>query len=191
MRTREALRDKESCLPEQNDGLAFGAPEGGPYSELSIVPKRKPQQINVSSTRRNSEPGAPRNKTRCASLELCCSRGAQEECQVSFKSYSSFKIQVQPWSSQEISQYTPAPSAWMLFPSPFSTCILLPLVFFSVHSPLRLPNHNAVIASPSLFMYGAWSLESKAILLPRCPWCLRGIWLIGGFQVSKEMNKLQ
>lgn len=56
MWTREALRDHESCLPKWNGGLAFGAPEGGPDLELSIVPKKKPQQINVSNTRRNSEP---------------------------------------------------------------------------------------------------------------------------------------
>lgn len=72
-----------SILPKGNGVLAFGAPEGGPDSDLSIVPKKKPQQINVSNSRRNSEHGAPRDETRCASLELCCSRGSQEECQVS------------------------------------------------------------------------------------------------------------
>lgn len=47
IRSRESVSDNESCLPKGNGGLAFGAPEGGPDSELSIVPKKKPQQINV------------------------------------------------------------------------------------------------------------------------------------------------
>lgn len=83
IRSRESVSDDESCLPKGNGVLAFGAPEGGPDSELSIVPKKKLQQINISNTRRNSEHGVPRGKIRCASLELCCSRGAQEDCQVS------------------------------------------------------------------------------------------------------------
>lgn len=85
----------------------------------------------------------------------------------------------------------PTPAAWLLFPSSFSTCILLSPVFFSVHSLLRLPNHNAVIASLSLFMCGAWPLESKAILPSRSPPCSWGIWLVDSFQVSKEMNRPQ